>query len=127
MRLYTLDAMRCYNDVFNITQHFNEVYMHPSSIVTVRVTSKIAKRLEKLAESMDRSKSYLAAEAIEEYLDYQEWKIEAIKEGIAAADRGETIPFEEVKAYWEKIFEEDSNHGARGHRLARNSRLHSSK
>ena len=80
--------------------------MNHSTIVTVRVTSKVAKRLEKLAESMDRSKSYLAAEAIEEYLDIHEWQIKAIEEGIAAADRGETLSFEEVKKYWEKQLED---------------------
>lgn len=76
--------------------------MHQSTIVTVRVSPKVAKRLEKLAESMDRSKSYIAAEAIEEYLDLHEWQIKAIEDGIAAADRGELIPWEEVKKYWEK-------------------------
>lgn len=80
--------------------------MHQTSLVTVRVSTTVAKRLEKLAEAMDRSKSYLAAEAIEEYLDVHEWQIKAIKEGIAEIDRGETIPFEDVKKHWEKKFED---------------------
>lgn len=88
--------------------------MTHSTIVTVRVTPKIAKRLEKLAESMDRSKSYLAAEAIEEYLDIHEWQIKAIGEGIAAADRGETVSFEEVKKYWEKKLEDENHKTRRG-------------
>lgn len=76
--------------------------MHQTTIVTVRVTSKMAKRLEKLAEAMDRSKSYLAAAAIEEYLDIHEWHIEAIKQGIAEADRGELMDWEDVKKEREK-------------------------
>jgi RHH-type transcriptional regulator, rel operon repressor / antitoxin RelB len=76
--------------------------MQHSNLVTVRVKPEIAARLEKLAESMDRSKSYLAAEAIEEYLEIHEWQVQAIKEGIAAADRGETISLEEVKKQWVK-------------------------
>ncbi len=83
--------------------------MTNSTVVTVRVTPKIAKRLEKLAESMDRSKSYLAAEAIEEYLDLHEWQIKAIEEGIAAADRGELLDWEIVKKEWEKRFEDKNN------------------
>jgi predicted transcriptional regulator len=82
---------------------------HSTSVVTVRVKPEVAARLEKLAESMDRSKSYLAAEAIEEYLEIHEWQIQAIKEGIAAADRGETVSFEEIKKHWEKKVE-DSDH-----------------
>lgn len=83
--------------------------MQHSTLVTVRVKPEVAARLEKLAESMDRSKSYLAAEAIEEYLDIHEWQVQAIKEGIAAADRGETVSFEEIRKYWEKKLE-DSDH-----------------
>lgn len=83
--------------------------MQQSTLVTVRVKSDIAARLAKLAEALDRSKSYLAAEAIEEYLETHEWQVQAIKEGIAAADRGETINFEEIKKHWEKKVE-DSDH-----------------
>jgi RHH-type rel operon transcriptional repressor/antitoxin RelB len=84
-------------------------YMQQSTLVTVRVKPEVAIRLEKLATSMDRSKSWLAAEAIEEYLDIHEWQIQAINEGIAAADRGETVNFDEIKKYWEKRIE-DSSH-----------------
>ncbi len=83
--------------------------MQQSTLVTVRVKPDIATRLEKLAETMERSKSYLAAEAIEEYLAIHEWHIQAINEGIAAADRGETISFEAIKQKWEKKLE-DSDH-----------------
>lgn len=83
--------------------------MQHSTLVTVRVKPEVAARLEKLAESMDRSKSYLAAEAIEEYLEIHEWQVQAIQEGIAAADRGEIISFEETKKQWEKKVE-DSNY-----------------
>ena len=71
-----------------------------SKLISVRVKTDLAERLEKLAESMDRSKSYLAAQAIEEYISVQEWHDQAVQEGIAAADRGELIDFEEVKKRW---------------------------
>lgn len=83
--------------------------MQQSTLVTVRVKPDVAARLEKLAQSMDRSKSYLAAEAIEEYLEIHEWQVQAIKEGVAAADRGETVEFAEIKKHWEKKVE-DSDH-----------------
>jgi RHH-type rel operon transcriptional repressor/antitoxin RelB len=83
--------------------------MGQSTLVTVRVKPEIAARLEKLAASMDRSKSYLAAEAIEEYIDLHEWQIQAIEEGIAAADRGETVEFDAIKKKWRKM-SEDSSH-----------------
>ncbi len=39
-----------------------------STLISVRVPVSIANRLENLAKAANRSKSYLAAEAIEEYL-----------------------------------------------------------
>lgn len=79
--------------------------MSASTLVTVRITPTIAERLAMLADSMDRSKSYIAAEAIEEYLDIHEWQIQAIKQGIEAVEQGKTFPFEEIKKHWEKKIE----------------------
>lgn len=72
-----------------------------TTLISVRVRPELSVRLEKLAASVDRSKSYLAAEAIEDYLDLHEWQIQAIEKGIAAVDQGDTISFESIKAAWE--------------------------
>ena len=77
-----------------------------SALISVRVQFPIAERLENLAKSVDRSKSYLAAEAIEEYLNLHEWQVQAIQEGLNQIDLGQTVDFSEVKAYWEKKLED---------------------
>jgi predicted transcriptional regulator len=71
-----------------------------SALISVRVSSKTADRLERLAKSVDRSKSYLAAEAIEEYLDIHEWQVQAIQEGLIELEKGELIDFEDIKEQW---------------------------
>lgn len=68
-----------------------------STTFTVRVDQTVKKRLEKLAESTGRSRSYLAAEAINEYLDVNEWQVSGIKQAMASLDRGESIGHEHVK------------------------------
>ncbi|MBA2709866.1 MAG: ribbon-helix-helix protein, CopG family [Tatlockia sp.] len=73
-----------------------------SSLISVRVPIITAKRLEKLAKSVDRSKSYLAAEAIEEYLDIHEWQVQAIHQGLEEIEQGEVVDFAEVKKQWIK-------------------------
>ncbi len=73
--------------------------MSGSTTITVRIDKSVKKRLEAAAARVRRSKSFLAAEAIEEYLAVQDWQVEAIKKGIAAADRGEAVPHERVKAW----------------------------
>ena len=72
-----------------------------SSTFTVRVDSAAKKRLEKLAKSTGRSRSFLAAEAINEYLDVNEWQVSGIKEAIASLDSGEGVPHERVKQWVE--------------------------
>ena len=68
-----------------------------STTFTVRVDPVIKKRLEKLAKSTGRSRSYLAAEAINEYLDINEWQVAGIKRAIASLDRGEGGPHGRIK------------------------------
>ena len=76
----------------------SEVYMAtPSSLISVRVPTDVAHRLEKLSQSVDRSKSYLAAEAIEEYLDLHEWQVQAIQDGLQEIDQGDVVNFVDVK------------------------------
>jgi predicted transcriptional regulator len=60
-----------------------------STIVSVRIDSASKKRLEKLAKSTGRSRSFLAAEAINEYLDLNEWQVAGIQKAISSLDGGE--------------------------------------
>ncbi len=68
-----------------------------SATFTVRVDAAAKKRLERLAKSTGRSRSFLAAEAINQYLDVNEWQVAGIKRAIASLDRGEAVPHERVK------------------------------
>jgi predicted transcriptional regulator len=69
----------------------------PSTTLTVRVENADKERLEALAASTGRSRSFLAAEAISAYLDVNEWQVAAIKQGLASLDRGERVPHRSVK------------------------------
>jgi RHH-type transcriptional regulator, rel operon repressor / antitoxin RelB len=72
--------------------------MSDSTVVSVRLDKATKARLDKLAAATRRSKSYLAAEAIEEFLAIQEWQIAGIEKAIESADRGELVPHEEAMA-----------------------------
>jgi len=63
---------------------------------TVTIREDLSKRLESLARTTHQSKFSLASQAVEEFLTVQEWHIEAIKKGVAAADRGELVSHEEA-------------------------------
>ena len=71
----------------------------PSTTFTVRVEPKVKKRLEKLAKSTGRTRSFLAAQALNEYLDINEWQLAGIKRAVDSLDRGEGVSHEEVKGW----------------------------
>ncbi len=58
----------------------------PSETVTVRLPAVLKQKLEALAVSTRRSKSWLAAEAIAVYVEQQTWQIQQIEEAVALAD-----------------------------------------
>jgi len=66
--------------------------------MTIRIDRKTRSRLEKLAKAMERTKSYLAAEAIRAYVDLNEWQIEEIKTALKEADAGDFAEESEVEA-----------------------------
>jgi RHH-type transcriptional regulator, rel operon repressor / antitoxin RelB len=68
-----------------------------STAFTVRINAAAKKRLERLAKSTGRSHSFLAAEAINEYLDLNEWQVAGVKQAIASLHRGEGVPHGRVK------------------------------
>jgi len=70
--------------------------MSETTLISVRVPEAVAKRLAALAEATDRSKSYVAAQAIEEFLSLQEWQVKAIRKGVAEAEAGKLVDHKEA-------------------------------
>ncbi len=56
-----------------------------SEVVTIRITSQMKERIEKLAQATRRTKSFLYDEAISSYLDANEWQVKAIQEALDEA------------------------------------------
>ena len=70
-----------------------------STTVSVRINLTAKKRLEKLAKSTGRSRSFLVAEAINGYLDLNEWQVNGVQNAMASLDRGKGIPHQRVKEW----------------------------
>jgi RHH-type transcriptional regulator, rel operon repressor / antitoxin RelB len=70
-----------------------------STTFTVRVEPNVKKRLEKLAKSTGRSRSFLAAQALNAYLDVNEWQVAGIKRAIASLDHGAGISHKDVQGW----------------------------
>lgn len=72
-----------------------------SATMTLRLDNKLKKRLDKLATLSERTKSFLAAEAIKEYLDLHEWQMTEIKTAMTEADNLKLVDHANIVKYWE--------------------------
>jgi RHH-type transcriptional regulator, rel operon repressor / antitoxin RelB len=70
-----------------------------STTFTVRVDSAAKERLESLSRSTGRSRSFLAAEAIEQYLDVNEWQVAGIKAAIGSIEENGAVSHGDVRAW----------------------------
>ncbi len=72
--------------------------LHMSTTMTIRLNEEIRDRLDRLADSTHRSKSYLAAEAIRQFVENNEWQIAEIHAALEEADAGDFASDKEVAA-----------------------------
>ena len=71
--------------------------MAGSSVLTLRLDSKLKKQLDLLSRATSRSRSFVAAEAIREYLALNNWQIEETTKAISEADRGDFADDKDVQ------------------------------
>ena len=65
--------------------------------VSFRTDSKKVAALDSLASLQDRDRSYLLNQAVDNYLDLQQYQIALIEKGIEQADAGELVDHAEVE------------------------------
>jgi len=70
--------------------------MSDSTTITLRLDANLKDRLGKLASATQRSRSFLAAEAIREYVTLNEWQIHEIHQAVGEADAGDFAEDDEV-------------------------------
>jgi predicted transcriptional regulator len=63
---------------------------------TLRIDGATLEALDRLAEKTDRSRSWLAARAIEEYIALNAWQMAKTEAGIVAADSGDFADEDDV-------------------------------
>ena len=66
--------------------------------ITFRVEARKKKALDIVAEGLDRDRSYVLNEAIDNYLDVHRWQEAHIREGLRQADAGKFAKDSEVSA-----------------------------
>lgn len=69
---------------------------------TVRIEDDVLGRIDGLAVSLSRSRSWVIKQAIERFLEYEEWFVEEVREGLREIARGEVATDDEVNARFAK-------------------------
>lgn len=62
----------------------------PAVTLSIRIPLETRDQLEELSDATGRTKSFLAAEAIESYLATQAWQVKAINKAVKKANSQET-------------------------------------
>ena len=70
-----------------------------SSLKTIsfRIRPEAVETLDALAETMDRDRTYLLNEAVEHYLELNEYHVKLIEKGLRAARAGDFVSHAEMK------------------------------
>ena len=76
----------------------------------VHLNPDVQAKLSRLAAARGSDAELLARQAIERFVDYDEWFIGEVEKGIASADRGELLGHEEVGARLETRIAEKQSH-----------------
>ena len=67
---------------------------------TITLPQSIFKRLEKISASSKRTPEAIVKQAVKNQLEYEEWFIKQVDEGLAELDAGRGIP---DKEFWRRI------------------------
>ena len=71
--------------------------MAQSTTISIRLEPAVKTRLDRLADSTRRSKSFLAAEAVRAFVELNEWQIQETHAALREADAGDFAEPSEVR------------------------------
>jgi predicted transcriptional regulator len=77
--------------------------MSQTTTMTVRLPVDLRDSLDRLADATERTRSWLAQDAIRKYVAREEWQIAEIEAAVREADAGDFATDEEVNAVRRKL------------------------
>jgi predicted transcriptional regulator len=76
--------------------------MSTEKTTTIRIEGRTLKRIDGLANAMSRSRAWVINQAVERYLDYEEWFVAEVKQALKEAESGRLVEHETVVKRWER-------------------------
>jgi predicted transcriptional regulator len=78
-----------------------------TTTMTIRLPMEMKVQLEALAHATGRNKTFLAQEALRQYLEVESWQIASIQRGIEDANAGRFATDDEMRDVWSEFGLED--------------------
>lgn len=79
--------------------------MPSSTTMTIRVSPEVKEKLDRLASGTQRSRSFLAAEAVASYVDRELEIVAGIHRGLDDMEMGHVVPHDEAMAEIDAVIE----------------------
>ena len=76
-----------------------------TTVITTRIDAALRAKLEALARSTKRSKSFLAAEAIAAYVELNEWQIGEITAGLEELDSSAALSEKQAEERYSRLLQ----------------------
>ncbi len=71
-------------------------------VTTIRIEETVLDRIDSMAESVNRSRSWIINQAVERFLSYEEWFVQEVQSGVNEVANGEIASHEKVKERFAK-------------------------
>jgi len=63
---------------------------------TIQIDEDKLNRVDNIAKTLNRSRSWVINQAVEHFLSFEEWFVKEVEEGLTEVDRGEIASHDEV-------------------------------
>ena len=73
-----------------------------TTTMTIRLNTELKQQLDQLSKATNRSKSFLAVEALRDFVEINQWQIQEITDALKEADDGNFASNEEVNKVFSK-------------------------
>lgn len=70
---------------------------------TIRMEDNTLDRIDSMAKSLSRSRTWIINQAIERFLGYEEWFVSEVEAGLKEMQANDIASSEEIKARFEKL------------------------
>ncbi|KQW81370.1 CopG family transcriptional regulator [Devosia sp. Root413D1] len=72
-------------------------------VLTAHIPEELAEKVDRYAESMERSRAWIVKQALSNWVDWEEQKLQMTLDALDAADRGELVDDDAVRLWIESL------------------------